>query len=440
MAINFKTTPVFTKLKNSTKKIIVMQGGSRSSKTFSAIQYCIIKALEKPDTLVLMAKKTLQDIKRTLFLDFKKIMIEHAKIWDARSLSKDGDYVYTFNNGSTITFTGLSDEGKVLGAKYNYIYVNECNQVDYESVFQLLIRHEDGKIIFDFNPNVSESFWIYTKILTQKDDAELQHSTFRDNPFLNDGTMNTILSLEPTEKNIAQNTADEAKWKIYGLGIRADITGQIYTRWEATEVFPSDCINLAYGLDFGFTNDPTALILKGEKNDELYVQELIYEPGLIDIINPHDLNIPSLEGRMKQLGVRRDLTIWADCAEPKAIANINAMGFNCKPAQKPAGSIIEGINIVQRYKIRPTKDSKNLINELENYTWKKNKSNDSINEPIDAFNHLLDPLRYILYMENPSFRKSNGMIFYDTIAANKIEKRHDIFYIPNENDIDDDDD
>ena len=554
-------------------KIIVMQGSSRSTKTYSSIQYCIIKALEKKERRILMAKVTLQDVKESLFLDFRDIVDKHFKCWNQSSMNKT-DWIYTFPNGSTITFTGLLDESarKLHGPKFNFVYINECNYIAYNSVQQLLLRLERGKMLLDFNPNVPEDFWIYKKILGGRPDAILHHSTFRDNPWLDIETEAEILKLEPTEENIANGTADEAQWKIYGLGIRADVVGAVFNNWCEVDLFPKGCENVCYGMDFGFTNDPTTLVLKGEKDDKLFLQCLLYEKALSDIVNPHDLNQASIEGRFKEFGIRRDLEIWADCADPRAINNIKSVGFNIKKAEKPAGSVLEGITIMKRYKICVVRSaySSEFMKELENYIWKKNRSGDFTNEPVDKFNHCIakgslvttlrgeipienitcddyvltrmgykkvikawksgtnrdvamlvsdngnyvlatkehkiftrdrgfvklselegedkiltlkysqqkfnrilkildypkkkdvydlsvdgeheffangilvhnciDSSRYATYMSNPSFRKSNGMIFYDTIAANKIEKRHDIFYMPSENDIDDDDD
>jgi len=420
------TTNVFDRIVKCVARIIVLQGSSRSSKTFSVLQYLIGKSLDKPGTRILIARQTLQSLKESILPDLKEILKLHFDMWKDSNLNK-ADWVYTFENGSVIVFTGLGEkEGeKVHGVKFDYVYINECVDVNYPNVQQLLLRLGDGQLLLDFNPRCSSKFWVYTKIL-ERDDAKLIHSTFRDNPFLNEKNIRELTGLEPTEENIRQGSADETAWKIYGLGQRAQVKGLIFPNYNIVPEFPDKASNLCYGLDWGFTNDPTTLSLKGEYEGELYLQEFLYETGLTNTKNPKNPGQLSIEQRFEEIGAGKHLPMWADSAEPKSIQDIRNCGYDIKGVVKGKGSILDGINTMKRFKINVVAGSDNMISEFENYKWKVTRNGDVTNEPVDKHNHVIDGCRYAVLMSCDVCRTVTGSP-YDHIKANSGIDDGDIF-------------
>jgi len=208
-----------------------------------------------------------------------------------------------------------------------------------------------------------------------------------DNLFLPDTIRKKILSYEPTPTNIDNGTADEYYWQVYGLGIRADVKGLVYTNIKGVEKMPDGGKLLGYGLDFGFTNDPTALVKVVEYDGELWADELIYETGLTN---------PDIYARAGELGVNFHDTTVADSAEPKSIEELRRLGWRVEGANKGADSITQGIDVVKRYRLNITTRSVGLREEVRNYKWQHDKKTDTYsNKPVDAFNHSLDGIRYV---------------------------------------------
>jgi len=306
--------------------------------------------------------------------------------------------MYSFKNGSTIEFIGLDDPQRLHGRKQNITFINEAIECDFASYSQLIIRTSE-KIILDYNPS-SELHWIYDKVCT-RDDCDFFHSTYKDNKaFLECAIIQEIERLEPTPENIKAGTADEVSWKIYGLGVCASPKGLIYPEITIVKTLPpeEDCKKIFYGLDFGFTNDPTAIVKVALAHGELWIQELIYERGLVNTHNPLKPQQKSIEQRLRE--IRPKHKIWADSAEPKSIQEIKNRGFCIYGADKGKDSIINGIDLIKCYKLNVTEGSLNLIKEFRNYKWDTNPyTGESLNKPIDNWNHGLDSLRYCCLME-----------------------------------------
>ena len=285
-----------------------------------------------------------------------------------------------------ISFIGLDEPAKLHGRKQDIFWINEAIGTPgsafapSKEIFDQLEMRTTGSFFMDYNPKVTRH-WIYDSVLTRKDVVWI-HSTMLDNPFLEQSIKSKILSFEPTAENKLRGTADKVKWEIYGLGKRAQHEGIIFQNVNYVRDFPVEARVLGYGLDFGFTNDPTALVKVGLLHGELWLDELIYETALTN----SDID--------KRFRIIKPSEIIADSAEPKSIEELRRMGWSIKSTRKGKDSITQGIDIIKRYKLNVTERSLGLKSELENYAWKEIDGRIS-NEPIDSFNHSIDALRYV---------------------------------------------
>ncbi len=394
------TSVVFDALRRTESRIVSLRGSSRSTKTYSVIQWMIALALEneelkKPKSLsFLILRSRLTWVRHTVLKDFIDIMREQFGLYKESDYNKK-DATYTLGHSSFV-FGGDDDPYKWSGFAGDYVFLNECDQIKYATVNQLLIRLK-GRMIVDYNPCIPESHYILTK-LESREDCTVLHSTYKDNPFLPQQIVDEIESREPTQQNIENGTADETIWKIYGLGIRAQIKGVVFPNFNIVSEFP-DIKEFGYGGDWGFMADPTTLIQCCEYHGELYFREKLYERGLLDIINPHNPSALSVELRFKELEISKTHRIWADSADPKAIKNLQYVGYNIDKVSKTPGSILAGLNLLKRYKLNITEDSLNTIQEFQNYKWKETKSGESLNMPVDTWNHAIDGIRYWGWME-----------------------------------------
>ena len=369
---------VFQRNWEADTKIVINQGGTRSGKTYSLLQLLIVKAHQSKGKVYSIVRKSLPSLKMTAYRDFFDIL-NKLGIYEEKSHNKS-DYTYNLN-GNLFEFISLDQPQKKRGARRDILFCNEANELTWEDFFQLLVRTSD-KIYIDYNP--SDSFhWIYDRLLT-RDDVTYIQSTYKDNPFLDQTIVDEIERLKGT---------DEDYWRIYGLGERGMSRATIF-QFKIAEEAKGKIISL--GMDFGFTNDPTSLVRVYLDGDNLYIQELIYHTNLTN---------QDIAQKLTELGLTRFDEIWADSAEPKSIEELHRMGWNVKPTAKGADSIMAGIDILKRYKIHITKDSKNLIREMQNYKWQEDKNGNLLNKPIDAFNHAIDATRYATFnrMSRPNY-------------------------------------
>jgi phage terminase large subunit len=364
--ITVDTTVTFENILNSTHKVVHNIGGTRSSKSYSCMQYCIVQALQQPH-IVTVVRKTVPSLKRTIMKDFKDIM-KTIGIWDSESFNIT-DRVYTFSNGSVIQFVSTDDAEKLRGIKSDILFIDEANEIDEESYFQLSIRTA-YKILLAYNPTVSPYSW-----LRQMDECDRYVTTYKDNPYLDKSIIKGIEDLQ--HKN-------EKYWKIYGLGEFAPNDKAIYN-FQIVDEMPV-CELVGFGMDFGFSNDPTALIAVHKQGDMLYLRELMYETGLVtkDILD-----------RLSTLNIDPSEEIWCDSAEPRLIEEIYRGGFNAKPVKKGPDSIRFGISVLQNYGLAVEKKSQNLINELYSYEYITDKYGYVTDRPQDMMNHLMDAMRYV---------------------------------------------
>jgi phage terminase large subunit len=355
----------------------VIQGGTSAGKTL-AILAVLIDIAAKNKTEISVVSESIPHLRRGAIKDFAKVM-QWTGRWVADRWNKTL-LTYHFANGSIIEFFSADSEARLRGARRQVVYINEANNIDFESYYQLAIRTSEA-IYIDFNP--THEFWAHTEVLPEQD-AELIILTYNDNEALPD-TIKRDIELNRTK---AETSAYWANWwKVYGLGQVGTLQGAIYEDFEVVEgIDVSRAKFVALGLDWGFSNDPTALVAIYRQGDCLLIQELLYATGLTN---------QDIADKLRTLGITRAWEIVADSAEPKSIEEIYRLGFNIKPAEKGPDSVRNGIDILKRFKLQVTKDSTNLIKELRSYTWATDKEGKNTGVPIDSFNHACDAIRYV---------------------------------------------
>ena len=363
-------------LKQSTKRICVLQGGTRSGKTYSILLGLIEFAYKNKGKglYVTIARKTFPALRGTAMRDFFEIL-KKENLYDERLHNKSSSLYALY--GNYFEFISVDQPARVRGRKRDILFLNECNEFGFEEYTQLALR-TTYKIIIDFNPS-EEYHWLYTQIIdADRDDVDFHVSTYKDNPFLEESTISEIERLKEVDENL---------WRVFGEGQRGVASETIFPSFNIIDSIPENASEIALGLDFGFSADPTSLVKVYKHDLDLYVDELIYERGLTNQDIAH---------KIKDLGIDRSIEIYADSAEPKSIEEIFRMGgININPAKKGADSIRIGIDVLKRHKLNITKRSINAIKEFRNYKWIKNKNNEITNKPIDAFNHAVDAVRYV---------------------------------------------
>lgn len=375
-----------------TVRFVINQGGTSSGKTYSTLQFLILWALRsKKRRLVSVVAESIPHLKRGAYRDFLKILME-AGLYREENHNKTD---FTYQLGSFhFEFFSADNDAKLRGARRDVLYVNECNNISWDAFTQLEIRTRE-KIFLDFNP-VSR-FWAHTKIMLPGQSYEFIKSTYKDNidhltgePLLEQSIIDAIESRKPvydSDGNLI--SGDEQFWKVYGLGETGQLEGVIFSNWQTVDSIPDDGKWIAYGLDFGFTNDPTAIIKVVYQGGELWIEEMSFDTGMTN---------PDIINKLKSIGVGPLDDIIADSSEPKSIAEIKRGGFRaCRGVKKGPDSINNGIDILKRYRINIHKKSVNLIDEFSNYQWMKTKDGDYLNKPIDSYNHGIDAVRYVCF-------------------------------------------
>jgi phage terminase large subunit len=308
--------------------------------------------------------------------DFLKIM-DLIGMYQSENYNKSS-LTYTFNNGSFIEFFSADNPAKLRGARRDVLFINECNNVDFESYYQLAIRTRSF-IYLDYNP-VAE-FWVDTE-LNNDADAELITLTYKDNEALDPSIVKEI---EKAREKAATSTYWANWWKVYGLGQIGSLQGVVLDNWQQCDSIPTDAKLVAYGSDFGFTNDPTTLVGIWKQEGKLWIDELLYRTNMTN---------NEIGNFYKTQNIGRAEVI-CDSAEPKSIEELRRQGFNVHPAMKGPDSIKIGIDILKRYDLMVTKRSTNIIKELRSYLWETDRDGKLTGKPIDHNNHAIDALRYI---------------------------------------------
>lgn len=362
----------------------VHQGGTRSGKTYSILQALIELCHANADSgaVITIARKTFPAIRASVMRDFFEILEGEGLYNPAQHNKSQATYVLF---GNLIEFISVDQPQKVRGRKRDILFVNECNELTLEDWRQLILR-TTGRIIIDYNPS-DEFHWIYDHVLT-RDDHTFFQTTYKDNPHLPQSTIDEIERLKD---------ADENYWRVYGLGERGTSRATIFTHWKQTAQVPEGWKLLCYGLDFGYTNDPTAIVGVYTDGEGFCLDELCYATGLTNA---------AISSTLREAGVSRTAMVVADSAEPKSIDEIHGHGFNMHPARKGPDSVRSGIDYMRSRPLLITERSVNGIKELRNYKYKEDKNGRQLNEPVDAFNHFVDAARYAITFNqtNPNYK------------------------------------
>lgn len=357
--------------------LVVHQGGSSSGKTYGILQYLFSVGAANPNEIITVVGQDIPNLKVGAYRDAQNILddSEALRDWYPAELHNKSNRSFRCVNGSLVEFNSYSDEQDAKSGKRQRLFVNEANGVPYE-VFEQLRMRTTKQVIIDFNP--SAEFWAHKRL----QEAHWVITSFRDNAFISPAVRERILSYEPTKENIERGTADKYRWDVYGLGKVGRLEGLVLPNWERGK-FPDDYKWRIYGLDFGYTNDPTALVEIRLHRGNLHVKEHLYRSGLTN---------QDISREMERIGIDRNELIIADSAEPKSIEEINRMGWHIRGAIKGKDSINQGIDILKRYKL--IVEGENIAKELNSYIWAKDRNGNLLNKPIDSFNHCIDAMRY----------------------------------------------
>lgn len=372
-----KQPKTYYDLINCKTRIAVFQGGTRSGKTFSIItvlcQWCYEN--QNAGYLITVVRKSFPSLRASVMRDFLFIL-DREGWYDERNHNKTENTYALF--GNTIEFISIDQPQKIRGATRQFFFANEANELDLETYRQLALRTsnklEGPSIILDYNPS-DEYSYIYDAIIP-REDASFYKSTYLDNPYLNQETIDEIERLKDT---------DEYYWTVYGLGERG-ISRETIFRSDIYTELPEHAKFLAWGLDWGFANDPTALVKVYEYDNAIYIEQFLYSGGLTN---------SDIADKMTQLGITRHEEIIADSSEPKSIEEIHRMNFNIKPAKKGPDSVRIGIDLMRRKKIYVKETSLDAQKEFRNYKWMTDKNGKVLNTPRDDWNHCVDAVRYV---------------------------------------------
>lgn len=348
---------------------VASKGGTRSGKTWATLQmfHILCTNSEKP-LIISCVAATLPMVKRGMQRDFKTMLVTEG-LWDENAFNKS-EGTYTYPNGCMIEFFGVDNSSKVHGPARDILFVNEAQGIPREIFRQLDIRTRK-KVVIDFNP--VRKFWGESEFVGDR--YVTIRSTYKDNPYL---TKEQVGAIE-------KNRNDANWWRVYGEGETGGVEGNVYPSYEVIEDMPETYTGRCLGLDFGFVNDPTAIVDIRFHGWDLYVDLLCYETGLL---NSHIADY--LTGNM----LNKLITV-CDNAEQKSIVELQQRRIKAIPCVKGKGSVAGGIAQVKQFKLHVTKRSVKLLDELDNYKWIKDESTDTYtNEAIDAWNHALDALRY----------------------------------------------
>jgi phage terminase large subunit len=369
------------------KRVKIIQGGTSAGKTFGILPVLISKAANKPLLEISVVAESIPHLRRGALKDFLTIMKSTNRYFDERfnkSLLR-----YEFGNGSYIEFFSADDSSKLRGARRDILYINECNNIEFEAYNELAIRTK-REVFLDFNP--ANEFWVHTE-LKDEPDTDFLILTYKDNEALD---KRIVREIEKNRLKATTSTYWANWWRVYGEGLVGMLEGVVFSNWQQIDIVPPEARLLGYGLDFGYSNDPTSIIEVYNYNGQRILNEVCYQTGLInsDIANK----------------LQKNVIAYADSSEPKSIEEIRRTGQQIKGVTKGADSINFGIQIMLSQKYLVTKQSTNLIKELRAYCWDKDKTGKTLNKPQGKNDHAIDAVRYH-EMETLGLNASYGQYF-----------------------------
>lgn len=399
-----ETTRVFDEIAKAYRdgyRGVDSRGGTRSTKTYSALQFLVFLAVGLARKLVIsVVSETLPHLKKGAIRDFERILQDEGIIGgslrdDARWNATDG--FFTFASGTIIEFFSADAPGKVHGPSRDILFINEGQNIRWETANQLMIRTREF-VIVDYNP--THEFWVHTELAPDPRFKQIV-STYKDNRFL---TQAQIEDIEKGKKNANW-------WRVYGLGLTGQLEGVIYQFEQIDRMPDSPGLVRIGGLDYGFTNSKTAGvdILADVRRKKLYLDEMFYGSGMHNFDIIASLNAHGFPKKGPRL--------YADCAEPKANSEIKLAGFNVWPSDK-GKEITFQISFIQGWEIYVTKTSTNIIHEFRNYLWDTDRDGNRLNHPIKDYDHAMDAFRYGVFGQLADFRPPRNT----TVKSGKLKR------------------
>lgn len=378
-----KKTIAFYKLKELQSRIRIVKGGTSASKTISILCLLIDYAIRNEGKEISVVSESIPHLRRGCVKDFLTILKGLNRYKDSqynKSILK-----YTFTNGSYIEFFSTDQPDKLRGARRTDLYINECNNVPFDAYTQLAVR-TSGTIWLDYNP--SNLFWV-DKELIEKQDTDYITLTYKDNDALPESIVKEI---EKAREKAKTSTYWANWWRVYGLGETGSLEGVCIPDWKEIDTIPDDARLLAYGMDFGYSVDPTTLIALYKWNNAYIYDEVLYKKGMLN---------RDISRYLTQLEIKENIV--ADSAEPKSIAELQGYGHSIYGVSKGRDSVVYGLNLINQNEIYVTARSKNLKRELAGYVWAKDKEGNQLQKPTGEHPDCIDAARYVLtdQLENP---------------------------------------
>ena len=375
-----KATSIFKWLNQQTKRVILLRGGAGSSKSYSVAQYLLMKAYSEPNKHILILRKTFPSLRISCIPLIIQLLNEYKLPYEYNKT----EHTINLPNSSIITFTSLDNPDKIKSLTFcNYIWMEEATEFNIQDFRQLNLRmraqnDRPNQMFLSFNP-ISKLNWVYSELIEPKNiDYNMHISTYKDNPFLDKEYVKQIEDL------INQ---DKTYYDVYALGKWGAVDHVIYNNYETTSETPEVYDEIIYGVDFGY-NDPSTVVKIYIKDQQYYLEELLYESKLTN---------NDLIQKLKSFNIKHEEPIYADSAEPARIEEIYKNGFNIYPAIKDKNSVKDGIDFVKRHHLFIHKNSTNLIREISGYKWKEDKEGNVLDEPVKFKDHLMDAMRYAIY-------------------------------------------
>ena len=387
MGILFKTLPLYDAILNAKERTVVCQGGTSSGKTYSILQVLLWLAIHEHRRVITVVGQDIPNLKKGSYRDCKDIIEGSPQLRQLFPTINEGERIIRCVTGTILEFCSYDGAQDAKNGKRDYLYVNEANGIPYEVYWQLAIRTR-RRVFIDYNP--SARFWVHDKVLGSEG-VLLLISDHRRNYFLTD-----------EEHARIEGISDPELWKVYARGLTGKLEGVVLTNWDIIDALPprEEWTMSCRGLDFGFVNDETALEHVVLAHGDLWIDEEIYSTGLTN---------PDIAERAKGEGLDASHQIVADSAEPKSISELRALGLWVTPSPKGADSIVNGLDILKRYRLHVTRRSLGLLDNLRSYKWDVDRDGNRTNKPEDANNHGIDAIRYVALAKLAQRREVRGV-------------------------------
>jgi phage terminase large subunit len=388
--MQIKKTSALNQLRELKKRIRIIRGGSSAGKTFAIIAILIDYAIVNKGKEISIVAESIPHLRRGALKDFLNIL-KGLNRYDDRKFNKS-TLKYEFSTGSYIEFFSTDQPDKLRGARRTDLFINECNNISFDSYQQLAVR-TSGNIWLDYNP--ANIFWVDKELIGQKD-ANFITLTYKDNDSL---PKSIIKEIEKAKTKAKTSTYWANWWRVYGLGQIGSLEGVCIPDWKTIDIIPEEARLLCSGLDFGYSVDPSTIIRLYKWNHAYIFDEVLYRKGMLN----RDLSYFIRQNQIIE-------NIYADSAEPKSIQELRSYGHKIYPVTKGRDSVVYGINLINQNEIYVTSKSKNLIRELQGYIWQKDKEGNNLQKPTGLHPDCIDAARYALMMQLKNPNRGNYAI------------------------------